>query len=132
MKKLVIYATIMLICAGIAVAYYLSGIAVNSPASVTNDSQNAANDSVVQDVEIPVSPKDCENASQRDFCLDDAAEMNNNISACYGIADPDVRVFCTARISLNETLCAQVSDEGLKKACIESILLKLAWGSGNQ
>jgi hypothetical protein len=58
--------------------------------------------------------------------------MNNNISACYGIADPDVRVFCTARISLNETQCAQVSDEGLKKACIESILLKLAWGSGNK
>jgi hypothetical protein len=72
---------------------------------------------------------DCEKTVKRDFCIDDVAEFNNNISLCYKIVDPDIRTFCIARISLNETMCEEVKDKGLREACLESIHLKKSWHS---
>lgn len=67
---------------------------------------------------------DCENTIKWRFCIGDVAEMTNNISLCYMIDSPDIRFFCVARISLNETMCMDIIDEGLREACLESIHMK--------
>jgi len=77
--------------------------------------------------EHPKTLEDCENTSKRDFCIGDAAEMTNNIGLCYEINSPEIKVFCIARISLNETMCEDIQEEGLKEACSKSIAMKKEW-----
>ena len=61
------------------------------------------------------------------FCIDDVAEINNNITLCNLIQDDEIKIFCIARISLNETMCYDLSDKELINACLESINLKKEW-----
>lgn len=79
--------------------------------------------------EHPKTLEDCENTSKRDFCIGDAAEITNDISLCYEIHDPDIEVYCIARISSNEIMCEEIIDDGLREACLESIHLKGTWSS---
>ena len=79
--------------------------------------------------EHPKTLEDCKNTSKRDFCIGDAAEINNDINLCYEIHDPDIEVYCMARISSDETMCEEIIDDGLREACLESIHLKGTWSS---
>lgn len=77
--------------------------------------------------EYPTTLDDCENTSKKSFCIGDVAEITNNISLCYEIDDPEIKIFCIARISMDENLCMKIGEEGLKGACLESIDLKRSW-----
>lgn len=77
----------------------------------------------------PEYPKleDCEKTEKRDFCLSDVAEINSNLSLCEIIFDPDIKIFCIARVLLNETMCGEIKEKGLRGACLESIEMKKEW-----
>ena len=81
--------------------------------------------------ELPEHPtlEDCKKVCESDlaFCINDVAEINNNITLCNLIQDDEIKVFCIARISLNETMCYEISDKGLINSCLESINLKKEW-----
>jgi len=77
----------------------------------------------------PEYPKleDCERTEKRDFCLSDVAEINSDLAPCNMIGDPDIKIFCVARVLLNETMCEDIKEEGLRGACLESIGMKKEW-----
>ncbi|MCD6226804.1 MAG: hypothetical protein J7J93_03365 [Candidatus Aenigmarchaeota archaeon] len=82
--------------------------------------------------ELPEHPtlQDCENVCdpiKKNFCINDVAEINNNITLCKTIPDNEIKIFCIARISLNETMCYDLIDKGLIGSCLESINLKKEW-----
>jgi hypothetical protein len=81
--------------------------------------------------EHPRTLQDCENTSKRNFCIDDIAEISNNISLCLEISDADIGVFCRARILLDDGLCSAIGDPGLEEACLESVKMKKEWMNGN-
>jgi len=60
----------------------------------------------------------------RNFCIDSVAERANRMEWCDLIDDEEIRTFCIARISLNETMCGEVVDEGLRDSCLKSIEVK--------
>lgn len=65
--------------------------------------------------------------AKKSFCIDDVAEISNNISICNKINDWEIRTFCIARISLNSTMCQSLRDKELMKSCLESIEMKKEW-----
>jgi len=77
----------------------------------------------------PEYPKleDCERTEKRDFCLSDVAEINSDLAPCDMIGDPDIKIFCKARVLLNESMCGAIKEEGLRGACLESIGMKKEW-----
>jgi len=82
--------------------------------------------------ELPEHPtlEDCKIVCEpikKNFCINDVAEINNNITLCETIPDDEIKTFCIARISLNETMCYNLIDNGLVNSCLESINLKKEW-----
>ena len=79
--------------------------------------------------EHPRTLKDCENTSRVDFCLSDVAEINSDSGICEMIRDPGIKIFCMAKVLLNETLCYEIGEEGLEGSCLESIAMKRRWSN---
>jgi hypothetical protein len=63
----------------------------------------------------------------REFCFDDVAEINDDVTLCELIEDEEIKKHCAGRISLNETMCGEISEPGLRDGCLESINLKSKW-----
>ena len=80
--------------------------------------------------EYPKTLQGCEENAKRDFCIDDLAEMTGNITLCSKINDPDIGVFCRARLLPDEGMCRNVVDSGLRETCLESIKMKKNWTGG--
>ena len=78
----------------------------------------------------PAEPKieDCEKMQtcRSNLCFADVAEITNNLTICEKIFDPDIKVFCVAKVIVNSTKCLDVNDTGLREVCLESIEMKTA------
>lgn len=76
----------------------------------------------------PTEPKleDCEKmqTSRINFCFADVAEITNNVTLCEKIFDPQIKIFCVAKVMLNSTKCLDIHDTSLKESCLESIAMK--------
>lgn len=67
------------------------------------------------------------NAIKYDFCYADVAEIRNDTKYCEFVEDPEIRVFCIARVELDEEKCDEINDYELKKECIRSLGQKKEW-----
>ncbi|HHQ44555.1 MAG TPA: hypothetical protein ENN13_00270 [Candidatus Altiarchaeales archaeon] len=59
----------------------------------------------------------------RDECVRIALENVNCVDTCMGLEDEDFRNQCLKSLALNRQnrfYCGQITDEGLKKECVES------------
>lgn len=63
------------------------------------------------------------------LCLDDLAEINNDPKKCELIDDEDIKKHCIGRITLNESMCNEIGEEGLRSGCLESISFKRNWSA---
>ena len=64
---------------------------------------------------------------KRLFCYSDVAEITNNVTICYLIYNPDIFYHCLARVESKGSYCDKINDLELRKACHQSVELKLAW-----
>jgi len=84
------------------------------------------NESIFETYPAEPTIKNCENMTtcRYNFCFADVAEITKNLTVCNMIFDPEIRVFCIAKVTLNSTKCLDVNDTMLKDACLESIEMK--------
>ena len=80
-------------------------------------------------ISVEYNMKACESLPliRKMFCYSDVAEITNNISICYLIDDNDISSLCFARLTLNKTMCNNIRDAELRKACIQSVEAKILW-----
>ncbi len=126
---------ILLLVLFFCIIFFRFGTATQISFNVTENMTNISYEiysSCEENFSCPKHPilEDCKKVcggAKKSFCIDDVAEISNNISICNKINDWEIRTFCIARISLNNTMCQTLRDKELMKSCLESIEMKKQW-----
>lgn len=74
-------------------------------------------------------PEDCKKlvTIAKSFCYADVAEIKNDIMLCEKVTNQEIKIFCIAKLELNEEKCKKIMDKDLREECIRAINQKREW-----